>query len=66
MVHLPNSVDHEAFKPEMPSAGLRERLGIQPGELVLGFCGELREKKGLQPMLAALRQVRAQAASAAF
>jgi glycosyltransferase involved in cell wall biosynthesis len=59
VMHLPNSVDHEAFKPETPCPGLRERLGIQPGELVLGFCGELREKKGLQPMLAALRQVRA-------
>jgi glycosyltransferase involved in cell wall biosynthesis len=59
VVHLPNSVDHEVFRPEPPSAGLRKQLGIQPDEYVLGFCGELREKKGLQALLEALRQVRA-------
>jgi glycosyltransferase involved in cell wall biosynthesis len=58
VVHLPNSVDHEVFRPEPAPAGLREQLGIQPDELVLGFCGELREKKGLQPILQALRDVR--------
>jgi len=58
VVHLPNSVDHEAFQPTVIVDGLRERLGIHPDELVLGFSGELREKKGLQPLLEALRQVR--------
>jgi glycosyltransferase involved in cell wall biosynthesis len=57
-VHLPNAVDFEVFHPMAPAAGLRERLGIFSDELVLGFCGELRQKKGLQPMLAALREVR--------
>jgi glycosyltransferase involved in cell wall biosynthesis len=59
VVHLPNSVDHEVFRPEPAPAGLREQLGIQPDEFVLGFCGELREKKGLHEILNALRQVRA-------
>jgi glycosyltransferase involved in cell wall biosynthesis len=59
VVHLPNSVDHEVFRPEPAPAGLRDQLGIRPDELVLGFCGELREKKGLQAILDALRQVRA-------
>jgi glycosyltransferase involved in cell wall biosynthesis len=59
VVHLPNSVDSEVFRPLEPPAGLRAKLGIQPGEMVLGFSGELREKKGLQPILEALRQVRA-------
>ena len=59
VVYLPNSVDHEVFQPEPAPDGLRQQLGIQPDELVLGFCGELREKKGLQPILEALRQVRA-------
>jgi glycosyltransferase involved in cell wall biosynthesis len=59
VVSLPNSVDHEIFRPGVPSPRLREQLGIQPDELVLGFCGELREKKGLQHILDALRQVRA-------
>jgi glycosyltransferase involved in cell wall biosynthesis len=58
IVHLPNAVDHEVFRPTPAPEGLREQLGIQPDELVLGFCGELREKKGLQPILEALRQVR--------
>ena len=60
VVHLPNSVDHETFRPLLPPEAMRQRLGIQPDELVLGFCGELREKKGLHPILEALRQVRAQ------
>jgi glycosyltransferase involved in cell wall biosynthesis len=59
VVHLPNSVDHGVFRPESAPDGLREQLGIQPDELVLGFCGELREKKGLREILDALRQVRA-------
>lgn len=59
VVHLPNSVDHEVFRPEPVSSGLREQLGIHADELVLGFCGELREKKGLREILDALRQVRA-------
>ena len=60
VVHLPNSVDHKIFRPEPPSPDLKQQLGIVPGELVLGFSGELREKKGLQPILEALRIVRAQ------
>ena len=59
VVHLPNSVDHEVFRPEPVPAGLRDQIGIQPDEFVLGFCGELREKKGLREILDALRQVRA-------
>ena len=37
---------------------VRERLGVRPGELVLGFCGELREKKGMSFLLAAFREIR--------
>jgi glycosyltransferase involved in cell wall biosynthesis len=59
VIHLPNAVDHEVFRPEPVPAGLREQLGIHANELVLGFCGELREKKGLREILEALRQVRA-------
>lgn len=59
VVLVPNSVDHEIFRPEPAPDGLRQQLGIQPGELVIGFSGELREKKGLQPILEALRRVRA-------
>lgn len=48
---LPNVVDSQIFAPiDAPQTELREALGIDPDEMVLGFCGELREKKG-QPFL---------------
>lgn len=54
-----NSVDLQTFTPRTADAGLRTRLGIAPDEAVLGFCGELRQKKGLPHLLRALRTVRA-------
>ena len=58
IAHLPNAVDHKIFCPGQPSNERRLRLGIAPEETVLGFAGELREKKGLQYLLQALRTVR--------
>ncbi|MDP8980927.1 MAG: glycosyltransferase [Acidobacteriota bacterium] len=55
-----NAVDHDVFAPLTPAADLRERLGVRPEEAVLGFAGELREKKGQQFLLEALRSVRQQ------
>jgi glycosyltransferase involved in cell wall biosynthesis len=57
-VCLKNVVDPSIFVPAAPDLALRQRLGILPEEVVLGFAGELREKKGLQFLLEALRQVR--------
>jgi glycosyltransferase involved in cell wall biosynthesis len=57
VIHLHNAVDHETFKPLPPNAALRESLGIRADEAVLGFAGELREKKGLQYLIRALRAV---------
>ena len=37
---------------------MRARLGISSGEAILGFSGELREKKGLAHLLEALAAVR--------
>ncbi|MCA8924497.1 MAG: glycosyltransferase [Planctomycetes bacterium] len=51
---VPNTVDAETFAPGPPPAGLRERLGIRPGEAVLAFAGELRQKKGFPFLLEAL------------
>jgi L-malate glycosyltransferase len=48
-----NAVDHQVFTPA-PPPGLRDKLGIRPEEAVLGFAGELREKKGQQFLLEAL------------
>jgi len=59
VVYLPNVVDSARFSPA-PEAGaaVRARLGISNGETILGFCGELREKKGLRHLLEALATVR--------
>ncbi|NVJ26007.1 glycosyltransferase [Myxococcus sp. AM011] len=55
---IPNAVDTEVFSPGLADPALRERLGIAPGEVVLGFSGELRHKKGLPFLLSALSEVR--------
>jgi glycosyltransferase involved in cell wall biosynthesis len=52
-----NVVDTEVFAPA-PAAD-RASLGIAPNEAVLGFCGELREKKGQRFLIDALKRVRA-------
>jgi glycosyltransferase involved in cell wall biosynthesis len=68
---LKNVVDTEIFSP-IPRGGTeshnppqarrggitKENLGIASDEVVLGFCGELREKKGQQFLLNALTTVR--------
>ena len=57
---LPNVVDAETFQPvaEVDQTDLRRSLKIAPDESVLGFCGELRHKKGLPFILSALVHVR--------
>ncbi len=54
-----NAVDLETFTLRSPDQNLRRQLGIAEDEAVLGFCGELRQKKGLPHLLRALRTVRA-------
>ncbi|MCA9174726.1 MAG: glycosyltransferase [Planctomycetales bacterium] len=53
-----NAVDAETFRGGPPDLSLRREIGIAPPELVLGFCGELRHKKGLPFLLSALACVR--------
>ncbi|MDZ8054902.1 MAG: glycosyltransferase [Aulosira sp. ZfuVER01] len=61
---LKNVVDTEIFSPQNFNSQTsreeitRESLGIASDEVVLGFCGELREKKGQQFLLNALTKVR--------
>lgn len=55
---IPNAVDTSLFTPGPADPALRQRLGIQPDELVLGFSGELRHKKGTPFLLSALTEVR--------
>lgn len=58
-VVVPNVVDTDVFRPPSGTSGsdLRAELGISDAEVVLGFCGELRHKKGLPFILSALATV---------
>lgn len=56
---LHNVVNEEIFYPCRKDAALKQNLGISPEESVLGFSGELREKKGQRFLLQALSAVRA-------
>ncbi|MEO1134200.1 MAG: glycosyltransferase, partial [Cyanobacteria bacterium J06639_1] len=56
-----NAVDGETFAPTLALSerqALRQQLGIAPDEVVLGFSGELREKKGQDYLFQALSVVR--------
>jgi len=58
---LKNAVDTEVFAPQQATKEISKKsLGITADEVVIGFCGELREKKGQQFLLNALTTVRSQ------
>lgn len=59
---IKNAVNTEIFKPSLSQAEkliLKEKLGIENEAIILGFSGELREKKGQTFLLQMLSQVRA-------
>ncbi len=59
-VVIGNVVDTSIFQPLPASdASLRSRYGINNEDTVLGFCGELRHKKGLPFLFQALADVHA-------
>ena len=58
IVTLPNVVDLKIFSPAPPDKALRHQLGIKEDEIILGFNGELRHKKGLPFLPMALAKVR--------
>lgn len=51
-----NSVDCERFAPRTPDNSLKASLGLQD-EAVLGYSGELREKKGMRFLLPAFARI---------
>ncbi|HNM37272.1 MAG TPA: glycosyltransferase family 4 protein [Anaerolineales bacterium] len=62
-VHIiPNGIDTERFKPMEKNSVLAEALGLvdekkkEEGKFVMGFVGELREKKGLATLLSGYAQ----------
>jgi len=60
---IPNGIDTEHFKPMEKKRALAESLGLDAGKtkeersVVIGFVGELRDKKGLKTLLNAYAQV---------
>ncbi len=54
---LPNAVDTDLFRPGEWPEQLAAQYGIQRGELVLAFSGELRAKKGLSFLIQAFREI---------
>ncbi len=65
VILIPNGVDIELFQPMEKNLALAETLGLTTKDtkehegkpFVLGFAGELREKKGLKTLLSAYAQV---------
>lgn len=58
---VPNGIDTELFKPVSRNKALAESLNLIIGKVkevsgVIGFAGELREKKGLHTLLSAYTQ----------
>lgn len=56
---LPNAVDVDLFQPGPRPDDLAQKYGLVPGEIVLGFSGELRAKKGLPFLVQCFREVQA-------
>ncbi len=55
---IPNGIDVEHFKPLLCNNALAESLGLfKETSRVIGFVGELREKKGLRSLLTAYAQI---------
>jgi glycosyltransferase involved in cell wall biosynthesis len=59
VIHVTNSVDAQRFRPERPDNSLRAVLGLG-SEPVIGFSGELREKKGMRFLLPAFAHLAAE------
>ncbi|MFN8412427.1 MAG: glycosyltransferase family 4 protein [Anaerolineales bacterium] len=57
VVLIPNGIDTELFKPIEKNSTLAESLNVDPNRKVIGFVGELREKKGLQSLLLAYAKI---------
>ena len=51
---LHNCIDTERFRPGPPSQALRVRLGFQPEDFVVLFCGRLEPDKGIHKLMEAL------------
>jgi glycosyltransferase involved in cell wall biosynthesis len=57
-IHLiPNGIDSELFRPLGRNSELAQALGLKGDDSIIGFVGELREKKGLASLIHAYAQI---------
>ncbi len=54
---IPNGIDANLFKPMERSTALARALGIDDDRPIIGFAGELRNKKGMTTLLNAYAQI---------
>ena len=52
---LPNGVDPQRFRPDIPGDAVRSRFGIPPRATVVGWCGIMRTWHRLELLLEAVR-----------
>lgn len=58
---IPNAVDTEAFTPQgQPDAALKTKLGLHDASIVLGFAGSFYGYEGLDLLLEAMSQLKAE------
>jgi phosphatidylinositol alpha-1,6-mannosyltransferase len=58
IILIPNGIDTNYFKPMERNVALAEAIGLNHAEgTVMGFVGELREKKGLKTLLSGYAQL---------
>jgi len=64
---IPNGIDTEHFKPMKRNEVLADAIGLgQEEQFVIGFVGELREKKGLSTLLSGYAQIKSGKSAALF
>ncbi len=61
---ISNGIDTDMFKPMEKNLALAKSLGLGDSQQVIGFAGELREKKGLCLLLSGYAQVNKQKSTA--
>jgi glycosyltransferase involved in cell wall biosynthesis len=54
---MPNGVDPEIFTPTVDGAGIRDKLGIEPSSIVIGFVGWLVPWHSLEMLIEVLSQL---------
>jgi glycosyltransferase involved in cell wall biosynthesis len=54
---IPNGVDNDLFRPMKRNSALIEALDLKKEDKIIGFVGEMREKKGLAALLLAYTQI---------